>query len=88
MNTIKPLSLKIPPEIRSRLKAVAYQMEWSEHQFAKNALEAALDRIDRRDSTALDRLVRLSQATRDVGSNAPLADTIKVGGSGTSKSRF
>ena len=66
MNTIKPLSLKIRPEVRSRLKQVAYRMEWSEHQLAKNALEAALDVVDGNDSSALDRLIHLCQAARRI----------------------
>jgi hypothetical protein len=72
MNPIKPLSLKIRPEIRSRLKQVAYRMEWSEHQLAKNVLEATLDRIERNDSTALDRLIHLSRTAADF---APVSAT-------------
>jgi predicted transcriptional regulator len=70
MNPIKPLSLKIRPEIRSRLKQVAYRMEWSEHQLAKNVLEATLDRIERNDSAALDRLIHLSQTAANYASSA------------------
>ncbi len=62
MKPITPISLKIRPEIRQRLKSAAYQIEWSEHQFAKNVLEAALDLVDRKDSAALDRIVHLSRA--------------------------
>jgi predicted transcriptional regulator len=69
MNPIKPLSLKIRPEVRSRLKQVAYRMGWSEHQLGKNALEAILDRIERDDSTALDRLMHLSRAAADLTSS-------------------
>ncbi|HEV3272809.1 MAG TPA: hypothetical protein VGZ93_11565 [Candidatus Methylacidiphilales bacterium] len=64
MNPIKPLSLKIHPEVRHRLKNVAYKMEWTEHQLAKNILEAVLDMVERKDSTALDRIVHLSQAAQ------------------------
>jgi hypothetical protein len=64
MNTIKPLSLKIRPEVRNRIKSVAYKMEWSEHQLAKNALEAALDMMEANDSAALNRLAHLCQAAR------------------------
>lgn len=70
MKPITPISLKIRPEIRQRMKAAAYQMEWSEHQFAKNVLEAALDLVDRKDSTALDRLVHLSRAAHDFAPSA------------------
>jgi len=75
MNPIKPLSLKIRPEVRNRLKYIAYKMEWSEHQLAKNALEAALDMVERKDSTALDRLVHLCQAAQAFG---PLSGQVQV----------
>ena len=46
MTPVKPLSVKFPPEVRERIKRIAFLLDWPEGQFVNASVAIVLQMID------------------------------------------
>jgi hypothetical protein len=46
MTPVKPLSVKFPPEVRERIKRIAFLLDWPEGQFVNASVAIVLEMID------------------------------------------
>jgi hypothetical protein len=72
---VKPLSVKFPPEVRERIKRIAFLLDWPEGQFVNASVAIVLEMIDDPIANRDHKTVHLARQALDFDKrNAPLAE--------------
>jgi hypothetical protein len=65
MIPIKPLSVKFRPEVRARLKRIAFLLEWPEGQFVNASVAIILELIDDRSLKRVPKTIHMAREALD-----------------------
>ena len=61
MTPVKPLSVKFPPEVRERIKRIAFLLDWPEGQFVNASVAIVLEMIDNPDMKKAHKAIFLAK---------------------------
>ena len=65
MTPVKPLSVKFPPELRERIKRIAFLLDWPEGQFVNASVAVVLEMIDHPGKVEPHKTVHLAREALD-----------------------
>lgn len=65
MTPVQPLSVKFPPEVRERIKRIAFLLDWPEGQFVNASVAVVLEMIDKPSLRLPHKTVHLARQALD-----------------------
>jgi hypothetical protein len=65
MTPVQPLSVKFPPEVRERIKRIAFLLDWPEGQFVNASVAIVLEMIDNPSLRKAHKTVHLAREAID-----------------------
>jgi len=83
MTPVQPLSVKFPPDVRERIKRIAFLLDWPEGQFVNASVAVVLEMIDNPSLRLPHKTVHLARQALDFAEkNGLAAVTTKHGRTG------
>ncbi len=75
MTPVKPLSVKFPPEVRERIKRIAFLLDWPEGQFVNASVAIVLEMIDNPDMEKAHKTIFLARHALEFGKTQNVVGT-------------